>query len=243
MGPDVGQRITNPDDRQLFSISPNATGQPSTPLGPGSVVTIQPCQSLNFCVTFNPTIPGTAGRTSGLAATDVLPDTVTSRIRFIQAGGADVFVNLLGHVAPDVLFINANNPRKTPRPSFIRSGDEFTITYALFDPSLDISRARYEFLNQSGGVVGDPIDVDLAQPIQQQDLTTGQSLSVEQRFTGAAGRPDIVAVRLTIFDEQSNTTITIQLSSSAASALTVESRSAFDGARLSLPILRLLERD
>jgi len=150
-----------------------------------------------------------------LAASEVLPDTVTSKITFGTNSGGTLTVDLIGHVGTALQLINAAKPKKAATASFTRAGDEFILTYSVFDSNLDTTRARYELLNQSGAVVGQPIEVDLVQPIIAGGVSRGQSYVVEQRFPGARNQPDVAAVRLTVFDVESNDSLTAQLGSSS----------------------------
>ena len=83
---------------RLFSVK-LINNQSETDLGVGAVVSIPTGQSRSFRVLFKPGIPVSTGKTSGLAAADVLPDTVTSKITFKQNGIEPIVVNLVGRVS------------------------------------------------------------------------------------------------------------------------------------------------
>jgi hypothetical protein len=227
-GSDVdGRRITDADDSKLFTVSLVNADQSLTLLSTGSVVTIQPCQGRSFCVWFNPTIPALAGKTTGLAADDVVPDSVTSAITFRQAGGTVVAVNLLGHVDAGLVFINPDNPRKAALLSMSRSGDEFIVGYSVFDPNMDVKSVKYELLDSGGRLVGEAFDIDLTQPVRDLNLVRGQSFGVQQRFSGASSHPEVVAARLTVTDGQTSVTATVQMGQTSAAATALVSYLGF----------------
>ena len=213
-------RISDPNDTRFFSVSVVNSDQSLTSLDIGGVVTIQPGGTRNFCAKFAALIPALAGKTTGLAAINVLPDAFTSRIVFRQNGGANILVPISARVSTGVLLVNASNPRAPAEVTFTRSGNDITVSYAVYDSNLDVSRAKYEFLNGGGQVVAGPFEIDLAGPISQANLLKGQSFSVEQRFTGASSNPDATSVRVTVFDGETSV--------SAPSAASVTSISAAD---------------
>jgi len=206
-GSDVdSKKIVNQDDTRYFTLNLVAADGSTTPIEPGAVITIQPGSAQQFCLRFNPLIPALAGKTTGVAAADALPDTVTSSVNFRQNAGAMVSVKVLSHIATAIIFINPTNPRQLPIIEFTRSGNDLTVSYAVYDPNLDVTHAKYEFLNSSGEVVGSAFDIDLTEVLRALNLVRGQSFSVEQRFTGAKDHPDIVGVRVTVFDGESSVT-------------------------------------
>src|SRR5262249_35186431 len=76
-GSDVSSgKITNPDDRLRWALGATNSGT----LSPGSSVTIAPCASQSFCLSFDALIPALANRTTGLSASEVMPDNVTTNI-------------------------------------------------------------------------------------------------------------------------------------------------------------------
>jgi uncharacterized repeat protein (TIGR01451 family)/CSLREA domain-containing protein len=206
-------RISDPNDlnavaeiapTKFFSLFLVNSDQSLTQLSPNAVLTLQPGQAQTLCIKFAALIPGLAGKTTGLAASDVLPDLVTSTIAFRQNAGANIAIPVLARVATGVVLINPANPRGAPVVNFTRSGNDITVSYAVFDSNLDVSRAKYEFLNANGQVVAGPFEIDLAEPLRALNLTRGQSFSVEQRFTGASSSSDITAVRVTVFDAETS---------------------------------------
>jgi hypothetical protein len=167
-------------------------------------------------VVFNPAIPPVGDQVTGLAANRVLPDVVTTLLTFRQ-GNTPFTVNLTGRVAAGLRLIDPDNPSSAPEVTFGRSGNEFILNYAVFDPDLDVSTARYELLD-GGGAVVQSFEVNLAQAIQAINLTRGQSFAVEQKFTGANSHPEVASVRLTVSDGETSVARTANLGSSAANA-------------------------
>ncbi|MGA9770544.1 MAG: HYR domain-containing protein [Blastocatellia bacterium] len=211
-------KITNPDDSKTFTVRLVNGNQSETDLSLGSTVSIPTGQARTFRVLFKPMIPVSTGKTSGLAAIDVLPDVISSKITFRQNGIEPVVVNLVGRVSADVKLINPDDARQPKRALFTKSGDEFTVILGIFDADLDVNRARFEFLDGNGQLVEQPFDVDLAQPISQSNIIKGQSIVVTQKFTGAASHPEVASVRVKVSDPRSSDTVTAQLGASAASA-------------------------
>ena len=171
---------------------------------------------------FKPVIPESTGKTSGLAAADVLPDTVTSKITFKQNGIEPVVINLEGRVSTDVQLINPDDARQAKRVVFTKSGNEFTVVIGIFDADLDVSLARYEFLHGNGQLVEQAFDIDLIQPIRQSNIIKGQSIVVTQKFTGAESHTEVASVRVRVSDARSSDTVTGQLGASAASVQSLQ---------------------
>lgn len=238
-GSDVdSKKIADANDTKYFSLSLLASDGSSATIELGGVVTIQPGASQSFCLRFSALIPALAGKASGVAAADALPDNVTSLVTFRQNTGAQVSVPVLSHLATAVIFINPTNPRQAPSIGFTRSGNDLTVSYALYDPNLDVSRAKYEFLNSSGQVVGAAFEIDLAEQLRALGLVRGQSFSVEQRFTGASDHPEIVGVRVTVFDGETSVTASATAASTASASNQLLSRTGGD--RFYLPVVQLI---
>ncbi|MFL6216136.1 MAG: HYR domain-containing protein [Blastocatellia bacterium] len=219
IGSDVGNgHISDPREGDLYSLSiVNANGA-DTPLDINGVITIPVSGRVSFCLRFTPTVPAVAGGTTQLSASQAIPDQIASRVVFRVTGGSTLSVNVNALVETDVRLINANNPKKPAMLSFTKSGDEFTVTFAVYDANNDVSRARYEFLDAGGTVIAGPFDVDLAATIRDRNLTRGQSFTVTQRFTGASSNRNVVAVRVTVTDSETSVTspiVPLDLSSSA----------------------------
>ncbi|MFY9569923.1 MAG: HYR domain-containing protein, partial [Blastocatellia bacterium] len=207
VGSDVdSKKISDPNDAGHFSLSLVNADQSLTPVDIGGVVTIPTGRTQTFCLQFSALIPALAGKSTGLTANEALPDTVNARITFRQNAGSPLTVSLLSHVSTALILIDPTNPRRPAVVGFTRSGNEITVSFAVFDPNLDVSRAKYEFLDNNGSVVGEAFEIDLAEPVRALNLVRGQSFSVEQKFTNAADHPEITGVRLTVFDAETSVT-------------------------------------
>jgi uncharacterized repeat protein (TIGR01451 family) len=228
-GSDVDSgRITDPNDSSFFTVTivnPDGTERPATCDTGSPCIRINPGQKLTFRVVFKPVIPAAfSGKTRGLSASEVVPDRITSKITFNQSGGAPLVINLIGRVPSALKLVDPVNPRKPARVILERSGNDFTVTYAVFDPNLDANRTQFEFFDNRGNRIGQAIDVDLTGPVRDGNLVRGQSFVVVQRFTGARDNPEVASVRVTVFDPKSSDTAPGALSSSN-SAARIESQS------------------
>jgi hypothetical protein len=241
-GSDVDSgRITDPNDTRYFSLS-NVNADGLSPLDIGAVLTLQPGKAQNICAKFVALIPALAGKTTGLAASNVLPDTVTSKIVFRQNGGANIGIPLLARVSTALVLVNLSNPRALPEVLFTRSGDNITVSYAVFDSNLDVSRAKYEFVDSSGQVVAGPFEIDLAASIRSLNLVKGQSFSVDQKFTGASSNPDVTGVRLTVFDGETSVSAPSSTSATSFSAASIQLMNRTRRVTLYLPDVGLSPR-
>jgi len=246
-------RITDPNDllgvaeigRRFFALSvvnPDNPDQSLGALGPGSLLTFQPGEVKAFCLRFAALIPGLAGKTTGLAASDVLPDLLTSTLTFRQTAGANIEIPILARVSTALVLVNLVNPRTPPEVIFTRSGDNITVSYAVFDSNLDVSRAKYEFLGNSGQVVAGPFEIDLAAPVRSLNLVKGQSFSVDQKFTGASSNPDVTSVRLTVFDGETSVSAPSSTSATSFSAASIQLMNRTGRVTLYLPDVGLSPR-
>jgi hypothetical protein len=107
-----------------------------------------------------------------------------------------------------------------------KSGDQFAVTVAVFNPDLDLNRARYECLDVGGAVIVAPFDVDFVQAIRESHLVRGQSFAVTQRFMGASTHPEVAGVRVTIFDGETNATSPAVTPGASATSVAAQSRRA-----------------
>jgi uncharacterized repeat protein (TIGR01451 family) len=230
IGSDVTSgKITDPDDSKLFSLRLilNDGSELPVPCGVMCFITSEPGQKLNFRVLFKPGLPAFAGKTNGLSAVDVLPDTIMTRITFnlntSPPSASALVINLVAHVSTEVQIISPDDARAAKRAAFTKSGNEFTVAFGVFDSDLDVNRARFEFLDSSGQVVGQAFDVDLTQAISQGSIVKGQSFDVVQKFSGAKDHPEVAGVRVTVSDPHSSDSVTAQLGSSASSVSVIQS--------------------
>jgi uncharacterized repeat protein (TIGR01451 family) len=209
-GSDVDSgKISDPDDSRFFLVTvieaDGAEKPASCAHGPASCIHLDPGQKVTFRVVFRPLIPAAfSGRTRRLAASDVLPAKITSKIIFKQSSGATVEVALVARVTTEIRLVDPEQPRRPARVVLSRLDDQFTVTYAIFDADLDAKRARYEFFDEQGRQIGEAIEVDLAEAIKEANIVTGQSFIVTQRFSGARANPQVANVRVTVFDAQSS---------------------------------------
>ena len=237
-GADVDSgKITNPDDRDTFVltvVNSDGSERVSQCTTAGPCITIAPGQKLTFRVRFNRVIPPYAGKTTGLAAREVLPDLVTSKITFTQNGGSPFIIPLTGRVTPQVQLVNPSRTKKNPKVTFERAGNEFIITLGFYDPNLNTTRIRYELLRNDGSVA-ETIEVDIAGPISSINPVKGQALKVEQRFTGASDNQDVVGVRVTIIDGEGSDAISTSRASPVAAA-SMQTSQVRAGATRVLPV-------
>jgi hypothetical protein len=198
--------ITNPDDRKFFSVRLVNPDGSVVVLEPGSRVVIAAGQEQDFIVVLRPLIPAAAGKTASLAASEVLPDLLTSTIVFRDSATNVIPINIVAQIDGGVRVINANNPRRASgRVILSRTDDGLQVMFGVFDADLDVTQAKYEFLDAGGNVIGQAIEVDLVQSIADNHIAKGQSFMVTQRFTGGSTQ-QVASVRVTVFDSQSSST-------------------------------------
>ena len=124
-GSDVtGGRISDPNDvngvpestpTKFFTLFRVNANQSLTQLSTGESLTlIQPGQGQVFCLKFAALIPGLAGKSTGLAATDVLPNLLTSTIFFSGSGGLIIEIPISARVSTGVELVNLTNRRAAP---------------------------------------------------------------------------------------------------------------------------------
>lgn len=184
-------------------------------------------EQLRFRILFNPPLPFFAGsfaaRDTGVFATQVLPDLFDSQLRFnfvttspgffaeaIGDAGTAV-ANLTARVSPAIQIVardgNAiGNPATTPLVDMTTIRDDFRVRVSLYDANKNATRITYQFFDTYRQVASSPIEVSLT-PILSAlaGLLPGQPFTVQQDFSGAAGRPDIVYVRVVVNDGDGTT--------------------------------------
>lgn len=215
-------RLSNLDASKfymVFLVGANATERQlnindTFVIGVGQTVTIR--------VVFKPVIPDFTGSDDDPAASQVLPEEFNARLIFTSTGGM-ASVNLIGRISDQIRLINPANTKKAKRVIFTRSGDEFRITFGVYDPDLNFSTARFEFFDASGNQVDQAFDVDMSEVIRNSGLLPGQSATIVQRFAGALSHPQIASVRVTVSDLESSDSATGRLEGSEAAGLTVQS--------------------
>jgi uncharacterized protein YegL len=238
-------RITNKDDSAFFSVSLVSSTGTETPItiGPNGTASVGGLQTATFRVRFRPVIPvviDCPGNPSGLSASEVLPDEVLSQLNITSNGGA-LTVNLVGHVSTAVQLIDPCSPNQPPLVTFTRSGDQFTVQFSAFDSNLNLSRATYRFLNRAGNTIDQPFDIDLTQPIRDRNLVRGQSVTVNQSFTGGVSALQIDRVQVTVSDGETSETATsgtVTSSSISSSASNIRTGGSGGQATLALPAIK-----
>jgi uncharacterized repeat protein (TIGR01451 family) len=239
-GNDVDRgRINNPDDRGLFSLTLVDTTGAETPVEVLMDIRIAPGEKKNFRVRFNPIIPTVERGTSNLAANQVLPDLITSKIVFSQNAGPPITINLVGQISTDVQLINPDNPRHGALIVFSRVQDEFIIEYSIYDSNLDVSQATYQFFDKQGRPAGRPLSVSLTPLIQSSGFIRGQSFTIRQELTGAKDHPEIVGVTVEVSDSESSASANSDPSASLISNAIVQWFQQTESSKLYLPLLKL----
>lgn len=189
---DSRSELSSLDDTSHFSIISPAFGPART---------IVPGQTQNVTIQFDPAIPRRSRNSLPLrpAASETLPNQIVSNLTINHDGCGDKLVVLRASVTTRVRLIHPKRTLKRPRVTLERSGDFFTATFSIYDSNSDVQRAMYELLDGAGRTVGpDNCCADLT--AIQSKYATGQSFTVFQRFDHANDHPDVVAVRLTVFD-------------------------------------------
>ena len=240
-GDDVTSRkITDPDDSKLFSVSAINPDGIETAIGPNTTISIPQGQRVTFRVRFNPVIPHVVDRPPPLSANEVLPNVITSELNLNHNGCGDSTVTLKAGVEEGVHLINPIDPGLSALVTLARSGDEFIVTYFIFDSRLgDIQSVDYRFFKQGGKeAVAEITDHDLTQPIKERMLVNGQSIRVVQTFSNATQNPKVTTVEVTVHGSNSVDTATGRLG--GQNAASVRSVRGALNAPLILPSVKLL---
>lgn len=254
------------DDSRYFRLSVvNATG-PETPLTPDSAGrfnlnrSLQTGQTLRLRVTFNPPFPAFAGqfagRTGTFTAGQFLPDVVNSVLGLtsnVSAGGLAVpvrgtvsplvqVVTREGFVLPPPAAAQGAEATTTPLVIFQRLRDDFRVAVSLYDPNLNVTKITYQFFDTYRQPASDPLEVPISSSLLG-SLLRGQSFTVVQSFTGAAARPDVTYVRLTVEDAD-GAKVTVESNpldafAAAPNATPARLERTSDASVLSLPTIRL----
>lgn len=204
-GADVSSgKISSTDDRVTF---PLYQGTSATPLSAGQIISVSGGQTSAFRVAFDPRPPVPAGRTSGLAAQQVIPDLITSSLLITPVDeqqnviGNVVTIPLTGHVSTGVRLINPLAAGLAPLVVLQKSGeDEFTVECSIHDPNLTANLIRYQFLDGSGRPLLQPPDIALN--LAAAGLVRGQSFTVVKKFTGARNMPQVQRVQVIVYDNE-----------------------------------------
>jgi uncharacterized repeat protein (TIGR01451 family) len=189
--------------------------------------TLQGGQSFQFRVTFSAPLPFFAGifaaRDQSLFANQVLPDALDSRLLFSFITGSpapgvaeaigdpgSVAANLTARVSPAIQIIRRDgnsigNPATTPLVIMESLRGDFRVRVSLYDANKNATRITYQFFDTFLQPASSPIAIDIASVISSSALLPGQAFTLQQDFSGAAARPDIVYVRVTVNDGDATT--------------------------------------
>lgn len=197
-GPDVDSgKISNPDDSVTFPVRLLSSDGPETPV---SAVSILGGQKRDFRLVFNPLIPAPAGKVTGLAAHQVLPEFLTSLLT-ITTNDTTFTYPITARLDIEARLINPLAPRLGPLVVLAKtSTDELAVEFSAYDANLDINFVNYQFVDGANNPIGDPVGVTLDTSLQQSGLLKGQSFTIVKKFLGADRKPPVSAVRITLFD-------------------------------------------
>lgn len=227
-----------PSDRRPFVVK--------TPM-----FVLQPGETLLLRLIFDPLIPGRSGTTGNLDAFRVMPELITSQLSFFAlpnniANLAVPFtVPIQARLTSAVRLIHPTDPAQPPLIKFECAGDQFTVEASIYDPKLDLSLVRYEFMDSDGNVV-QTTDVDEAliaviqNALRSGQLVRGQSFGVIQKFSGALDHRDVTKVKVTVYGRETNeTAISEQVVCRNAVASQSLSEPKLENSALVLPALNM----
>ncbi len=226
--------------------------------------TLQSGQSLRFRVVFNPPLPFFAGfftsRDQQLFANQVLPDLFDSRVLFnfitggqplparAEAAGdpGSVAANIVARVSPAIQIIarNGNNsadPSTAPLVLMDTVRGDFRVRVSLYDANKNATRITYQFFDTFRQPATNPLEINLSSALSASALLPGQPFTLQQDFSGASARPDIVYVRVTVTDADGTTVSASSnpLIASLAATGSLVSSEAVHSDVLTLPAARL----
>jgi uncharacterized repeat protein (TIGR01451 family) len=225
--------------------------------------TLQSGESLRFRVLFNPPLPFFAGffasRDQQLFANQVLPASFASSVVFnfitgnppiiLDAAGdpGSVTANLAGSVSPAIQIVprdgNAIGTSTTPLVIMETLRGDFRVRVSMYDANKNPTRITYQFFDTFRQPASNPIPVDLTTLLSSSPLLPGQCFTLQQDFSGAAGRPDIVYVRVTVNDGDGTTVVATSSpflpALTATTALQVFTTEAAHSDVITLPALRI----
>jgi hypothetical protein len=225
--------------------------------------TLQSGESLRFRVLFNPPLPFFAGffasRDQQLFANQVLPASFASSVVFnfitgsppiiLDAAGdpGSVTANLAGSVSPAIQIVprdgNAIGTSTTPLVIMETLRGDFRVRVSMYDANKNPTRITYQFFDTFRQPASNPIPVDLTTLLSSSPILPGQAFTLQQDFSGAAGRPDIVYVRVTVNDGDGTTVVATSSpflpALTATSALRAFTPEAVRSDVITLPALRI----
>lgn len=213
------QRITNPDDQDLFILRSQVDNSNSR-INMGSSLSLKAKEQRSVYLLFQPLIPPVNTGTQTLLARQVLPETMKSLFTMKLDENRSVEVNLQGRVTTEIRLIDPIEPRLPASAIFNRNGNEYSVEFSVYDANLNVERAIFQFFNNAGSPIDSPIIVDLKASIQASQLLKGQSFTVIQKFTGANDHPKYSSVRVTVFDDLTSATVTSNMLGNTTSTTT-----------------------
>lgn len=207
----------NADDARLWVVSQLISGT-EVVITPGSspAVVIAPGETLTYRVRFNPAVPIVVARACGdgkLTANDVVPDNISSAITITTTSAGvsnNLSVPLTGKVAKELRLIDPDDPNQVPAVSLCRSGNDFIVEFSIYDANQTADHAEFRFTDSAGRIVGQVITVTgLSEAIASGNLATGQSVTLVQRFTGAADNKKVANVQVKVFDTDGSSDVAL----------------------------------
>jgi HYR domain len=235
-------KFRNDDDSAFFSVfKKGEENNPNANLIGKQAVLIPKKGSQTFVVQFHPVIPAPAACVNNtcLSASDVLPDDFLSKL--IVNDGSDKEITIHARTDAGVKLIDPANPSSANSAVTIcRSGDEFTVTYYVYDSSkADVKNVKYEFLDSSDKAIKVIDNVDLGAAIAKTALVNGQSFKVDHPFSGADDNSDVAKVKITVTGAGGSTVSATSSGVSSSCGTRVQSLWEAQGVTVSLPARRL----
>jgi uncharacterized protein (TIGR03437 family) len=177
----ISGKITNPDDSGTFVLY-NITAGANQELRSGTSLTIEGFGARTLRIVFDPKIPTPAGGTTNLAASQVIPDVITTSFSVLQGATTLKTVTLTGQVEANARLINPLAPRLAPLVVFNKTGNnEFTVEASGYDANANLYLVSYQFYDQAGNRVGQAPNFNL--DLRQVGLLKGQSFTLIKKFS------------------------------------------------------------
>ncbi|MBS1807705.1 MAG: IPT/TIG domain-containing protein [Acidobacteria bacterium] len=193
-------KITNTDDSGTFMLF-NTTDGANTEIRSGATISIPGGKTWTFRLDFDPKIPAPAGKTSNLAASQVIPDVITSTFSILQGATTLKTATLTGRVESNARLINPLVPRLAPLVVFNKTGsNEFTVEASGYDANSDIYLLAYQFYDQAGNRIGQAPNFDL--DLRQAGLLKGQSFTLLKKFTANDSGLNAYQVQVFFYDRE-----------------------------------------
>jgi hypothetical protein len=231
------------DERNLFFIT---VGDSKTPLERDQTIAINPKSSITLNLFFRSLIPRPAPcRTPDSGALPrFLPHKATTNL-VIRQDGADnqpLVLSVSSKVGKAVQLINPDcgEPILPPQIEFSKSGDDFFVTFGVFDSDRKVILVTYEFMDQGGNRVGNIIEDDITSAIE--GLSRGESFNARQRFSGASDNKEVTQVKVTVSDRSSKATASANLDSSQGGKSSNHLVGKASASMIILPTIRILPK-